>query len=214
MTATPTPIPTVSHDADIQCISDPALKEHAQNVLVETRRVDGPNRNFITRSKTQHDTEKIVIAEIYWSVLPAALQKSLGPDFQPYIDKHDAFYGMTIRAGENRSPEHETVYRLTAWVLASDGKGHPTHQTLYEICGNSKRNGCRKPAHIEVRRSYDLIDGLTVFSIDAVRDHPILKLTTVSSTDRGLFNWVWSDLPTSLGLGGGQYELRSVHQGM
>lgn len=180
------------------------------------------NNNALTTSSS-------LVAEAHWKVLPQAITAAMGKSFIPWVENHDATFGVTIKKinhqqckpnGNNGSLHNppnrpHTDYELISWVeeLDNDNIIQPKRKVIYRIsseCNNgtppSSKFDIQKPAKNEI--SINITNS----------DHTLLKLTCIKYQNNqkpdafnSNINWAISDIPQRLNLTGGQYELCYIH---
>jgi len=178
-----------------------------------------------------------VIAEIKWSVLPAAIQQAIGNHAAAWIDQNQqSFFGITIL----RTESTDEPFHLDAWVLArTDNNDHPKRHTIFQwnavevskitkpinpqpnpdsvmtsITDHHFDNTVNHSTPRNAKQAQlHLLNGRPDrLSIDVTTEsgHPICRLTYVIHTNGKTMWWAYSILPSLLNLEGGRYELKQV----
>jgi len=178
--------------------------------------------------------DAVVVAELKWSVLPAALQRAVGvgeDDARVWVSEEGhSYFGMTIL--KNSTEGGEGACRLNGWVMMlEDGSGDegegggergPIRRSICEFAeeksrepGRAKEEGAvgGRGSGIENRVSFEVLNGRPDrISIDVTDGGggAICRLTYVVGSGGRVLWWAHSILPEVLGLNGGQYELCEV----
>lgn len=168
--------------------------------------------------------DAIVVAELKWSVLPAALQRAVGSgkdDARVWVseDGH-SFFGITILKGSTEGGEG--ARRLNGWVMVEDGSGEdglgegergPTRRSICRFAEVTGGEDEKEVGENERSASFEVLNGrpdrISIDVTDGARGS-ICRMTYVVGPGGRILWWAHSMLLEVLGLSGGQYELCEV----